>query len=1235
MPQFVCAERKAGPNCSDKRLETTDPEKKDCIKRALFQCTADVWDCRANILTDMPTYVGFRHPLSGSGSGEGLIEPLDDLQCYTDSCLEQLLECFCTGLSALVCTMCDDSNGFNPFPDDDEGDVRYEDGGVLDYVPITFSDTNAVIPIAFGTVLLGGNIIWIDEPDYDAEDRPTVDFAVGVCEGVLSQVLRVWVGDQLVVDRTSGGIYISPLASDYGFKVTMLAGSEAQRVYAPMVDAFGKTPGYRGLAVVHFENYPISDVNGRMPDVRMEVATVTDGGNVAWTDTTFDTDPGALKYSGASRRAVTSDGSSISIREDSASSAIWTDVSAVNTSAVDYSDSEDIGYQLTDNTAVFRYSECRDVVSSVALGYAADKLSVVRVPGEFFDHPVIATLDANVVRGYAADNNSPTMSLFTTNTNSELTAYTFISTMKVLDDSSVSPINMIAAIGQAADGKIHFDRYILQNPPSVEFVDDGTWETIAVAPSIWGLTATATLLNVVHLRHYSKVVLFLNNAGHHVAVIIDPSAPAATEWVAELVGSPTGELIPVEYGNKYVFLAGSRLYEIDLIDGSTEFVYDITTEGAPAYGGAQHYDTQIDVLTYVTDTDTLGKVRPGRYIGLAVTLEEVARAILVRAGLDETQFDLSSLSGITTDGFAITEQASAASAIESLSEFYHLGLVEASRGVRIAPLGSASSSTINTTDYSVSYVRRRFTERIDQVNFVRVVFFDKNKEYAPSYQDVYRDILLGEEQGDIGTGVTIDVKLFTDATTARLSAELEMMKRIQNAKEYTALIGPRYLAVEPLDFVTFSDGSSARVTKVTLDTTDASGLTAVKDEAAFYAESPAMSAIDFGTFSSQISSDVKLTNIPIVISSPPARDGHNGERVWVGQLNPETSQFDVGFSAHTVYWNNPAGGPERRTSTTKEAMVGSFVSGLDILSTAEFKTDRDNTLVIKFAKDIPAGTFSDATYDEILASYTKNLLIVGKEQIQFMTHSVDVDNRTVTFTNLVRGKFGTDWYIRKHQTGELCAYYTPESFTWTDLNNLVGDIGQVSLSFAAVNTPAIRRTVTRQYFSVKREWMAGQFQFQEHPQRVFFKYRPRVPFRNTLEYDQDQINGLVYGDVLKILVTTTPYDKATFEAAWESNDWGGYVELGYVNSSDFDDNTLTWVNDITIERTTLFTYGYVDSVFSQSNYQLRLIKDLHVVVVKGSEYKRAVGFTIPKGTQYGDYSTATPKLHYGRTLRVY
>lgn len=172
----------------------------------------------------------------------------------------------------------------------------------------TVSEYGRFIPIVFGSDKLTGNVFWASDFDtqYFSHNNQTfyyttVSFALGICEGEIDAMLRMWVGDQLVIDNTlsvdENGF---PIPTDEGFisgatvdltdpegplanltatkrrtKISVFTGSESQIPEGIIVaeEGYSNTPAYRGLCYVLFENFIISD--STIPNIEVEVAANT------------------------------------------------------------------------------------------------------------------------------------------------------------------------------------------------------------------------------------------------------------------------------------------------------------------------------------------------------------------------------------------------------------------------------------------------------------------------------------------------------------------------------------------------------------------------------------------------------------------------------------------------------------------------------------------------------------------------------------------------------------------------------------------------------------------------------------------------------------------------------------------------------------------------------------------------------------------------------------------------
>ena len=218
---------------------------------------------------------------------------------------------FCLALCVLCCSELEITFEESPVEDpsvkDDPRDFPIftpSDAGIS----FTTSRYGAPLPIVFGSDKLTGNVFWASkirrhETDINGAKYLyyTADFALGICEGEINGVLRMWLGDKLIIDNTQevdgdgvaqpntdGFIFgaaidltdaTSPLRlADDAIRATRLSvftGSDRQLPEGVMVAAEGQeeVPGYRGVAYVLFENFIIAESS--IPNIAVEVTANT------------------------------------------------------------------------------------------------------------------------------------------------------------------------------------------------------------------------------------------------------------------------------------------------------------------------------------------------------------------------------------------------------------------------------------------------------------------------------------------------------------------------------------------------------------------------------------------------------------------------------------------------------------------------------------------------------------------------------------------------------------------------------------------------------------------------------------------------------------------------------------------------------------------------------------------------------------------------------------------------
>ncbi len=143
------------------------------------------------------------------------------------------------------------------------------------------SREGAGIPSLYGRMRTGGQVIWAAafterrrETSAGGKGGPSVteyrysaSFAVGLCEGAISRVDRVWAnGEPLDLASVNARIY---------------PGSETQEP-DPLIEAIegaGNVPAYRGLAYIVFEDLPLGAFGNRLPQLSFEIVRVPPGGD--------------------------------------------------------------------------------------------------------------------------------------------------------------------------------------------------------------------------------------------------------------------------------------------------------------------------------------------------------------------------------------------------------------------------------------------------------------------------------------------------------------------------------------------------------------------------------------------------------------------------------------------------------------------------------------------------------------------------------------------------------------------------------------------------------------------------------------------------------------------------------------------------------------------------------------------------------------------------------------------
>jgi hypothetical protein len=154
------------------------------------------------------------------------------------------------------------------------GSTRRVKGPRLTDLRVMGSSEGAAIPRIWGRMRVAGQVIWATDIEETRQSErggkgspaPRVstysyfgNFAVGLCEGVIDRVGRVW-ADGKELDLS-------------GLTYRLYTGSETQAPDSLIIAkrGAGNAPAYRGLAYVVFERMPLADFGNRLPQLSFEV----------------------------------------------------------------------------------------------------------------------------------------------------------------------------------------------------------------------------------------------------------------------------------------------------------------------------------------------------------------------------------------------------------------------------------------------------------------------------------------------------------------------------------------------------------------------------------------------------------------------------------------------------------------------------------------------------------------------------------------------------------------------------------------------------------------------------------------------------------------------------------------------------------------------------------------------------------------------------------------------------
>ncbi|MFA6280375.1 MAG: phage tail protein [Bdellovibrionales bacterium] len=446
-----------------------------------------------------------------------------------------------------------------------------------------------------------------------------------------------------------------------------------------------------------------------------------------------------------------------------------------------------------------------------------------------------------------------------------------------------------------------------------------------------------------------------------------------------------------------------RFSEIALDDGTFSLTRDAAlVEGASvpsnAFGAAVIDAARFLVTGNVGYDGTLGSLAIIKRRSTGAALDSIVASILKRAGYDSGDFDVTALVGdAVIDGYALTDQASAAGALAPLQSVEPFDLVE--RGCQLIAVKQGGGASISVAAGELAAMDEGEAPLLTQE---RAQELDLPIEVTCDYHDASRDYEVGSQRARRGAPrgtravAKVEVPVVCTASKAKQIAERLLYTAWVERDRYRFFLSRRWLAVEPSDIVTLGE-TRVRVLRVS----QKGGLLQIDGVAAVPDSFGRLAVADGGADSTSrgaasfVPSVLCLMDLPLlrgvddqagVYVAVSGLDGWRGASLW-------RSEDQVSFS--------------RVTTITQAAVTGVAVTALPVRPVAV--TDRVSAVRVQLLR----GSLSSCSEAELMNG--ANVALLGEEIVQFQTATL-MEEGLYELRGLLRGRRGTD--AAAHQVGE-------------------------------------------------------------------------------------------------------------------------------------------------------------------------------------------------------------------------
>jgi hypothetical protein len=875
------------------------------------------------------------------------------------------------------------------------------EGPRLEDLTVQTSTYGSVIPRVYGTVALNGNIIWLENNAI----RETVTkkksggkggapktttrtysysatFAVGLCEGEMTALRRIWIGGQLFYDAGSTDADTIVASNEASDLFTFYPGSETQAPDPRMQADLGvaNTPAYRGLCYIVFYDLPLADYGNSLAGAQVRVEVMQSGIIYTYPYQTFSMPSSQIWRSGAWDGtvfcAVASGNHVVAVSSDGLT---WQEVALPDSATVRSGVASDGNGTLL----VHGISPTGSIWRSVDHGQTWSK---VHTAWQWIDHIAwsgsgfLATGSSSVVRT-SADGVT-------------WTAQTF-------------PV-----------GGTYFDRTPVWHAPS------GHWYVVTQSgsdPRIYrsptGATGTWSLVYTMSgdLNNFSFGCV------HKGRILFNGIGTGGSGYGAMMVWSDDG----VTWTKTSVPSKGYWM----LSDGDNLWVGDVGTTGGCYYSadgvtGWTYYDGpnqgvnheafygNFSIVAVPTGSNQAFLISKQFSTSMPVDLADVVEAECLRSGiLDAGDIDTTALTQ-EVRGYRIASVGSIRSALEPLQGAWPFDVIPDGYHIRFQPRATSPVATIPADDLDC---QPEGSPPGIQIKTSREMDTQLPRRVTINYLDVDREYDTGAQYAErLNTpainAVVLDLPIVLTATEAAGKAEVLLYLYWLERQDVEITLPPIYNHLQPGDVITVETDEgdiTLRITAISYTSDQRLEVSAKYASAAIY--TPAAVGVSSSSNGATTivrvgASDYHLIDMPRVSS---AQDGPVVLAAMNGAL--------AGWRGGVLYQSVDSGTTwlERQEFGPPGATFGTASNSIGVVE--DRMVDASSVLTVELAQ----GELYDTTLLAMLSGANHFAYGAdGRWEIIAAQKCTLVSGSTYKLQDLLRGRFGTEWAMGLHAGGD-------------------------------------------------------------------------------------------------------------------------------------------------------------------------------------------------------------------------